>query len=176
MQRAERIFEEIHEMEGYLEDVFSGEAGELRIGCPEAPLKNVMPIIEEFKKIYPGVRLVVDQGSNAEMVKSVTDHRNDLAFIRYSPNNNKLKTKVLWREEIVLIASPQRTHCPSSEISVMQLSQVPLVVSREGSAVRDAVLDYLRRSRVTPDSSRIGKHHAPEAHGPAGQWIRIRGT
>lgn len=150
IQRAEKIFEDIHEMEGYLEDVFSGKTGELRIGCPEAPLKNVMPVVEEYKRVYPGVRVTIDQGSNAEMVKSITDHRNDLAFIRYSPNNSRLKTKVLWREEIVLIASSQSTHWPSSEISVMQLSQVPLVVRREGSAVREAVFDYLRRSRVTP--------------------------
>jgi DNA-binding transcriptional LysR family regulator len=150
MERAEKIFEEIHEMEGYLEDVFSGKTGELRVGCPEAPLKNVMSFIEEFKRTYPDVRVTVDQGSNTEMVKSIGDHRNDLAFVRYNPNNNKLKTKVLWREEIVLIASPQSTHWASSEISVMQLSQIPLVVRREGSAVRDIVFDYLRRSKVTP--------------------------
>jgi DNA-binding transcriptional LysR family regulator len=150
MQRAELIFQEIHEMEGFLGDVSSGKSGELRVGCPEAPLRNLMPLIERFKKTYPGVKIIFDQGSNAEMVKSIVDHRNELAVVRYSPNNSRLKAKVLWQDELVLIASPQSAHWPSSEISVMQLSQVPLVLRREGSAVREVVLEYLRRFKVTP--------------------------
>ena len=150
MQRAELIFQEIHEMEGFLGDVSSGKSGELRVGCPEAPLRNLMPLIERFKKTYPGVKIIFDQGSNAEMVKSIVDHRNELAVVRYSPNNSRLKAKVLWQDELVLIASPQSAPWPSSEISVMQLSQVPLVLRREGSAVREVVLEYLRRFKVTP--------------------------
>ena len=150
MQRAELIFQEIHEMEGFLGDVSSGKSGELRVGCPEAPLRNLMPLIERFKKTYPGVKIIFDQGSNAEMVKSIVDHRNELAVVRYSPNNSRLKAKALWQDELVLIASPQSAHWPSSEISVMQLSQVPLVLRREGSAVREVVLEYLRRFKVIP--------------------------
>jgi DNA-binding transcriptional LysR family regulator len=150
MQRAEQIFQEIHEMEGYLEDVSSGKSGDLHVGCPEAPLRNLMPLIETFKKTFPGVRIILDQGSNAEMVKSIVDHRNELAVVRYSPNNSKLKTKVLWQHDIVLIASPNSVHWPGYEISVMQLSQIPLVIKREGSAAREVVLEYLRKFKVTP--------------------------
>jgi len=150
MQRAEQIFQEIHEMEGYLEDVSSNKSGELHVGCPEAPLRNLMPLIETFKKNYPGIRIILDQGSNAEMIKSIVDHRNELAVVRYSPNNSRLKTKVLWQHDIVLIASPKSVHWPSSEISVMQLSQIPLVLKREGSAAREVVLEYLRKFKVTP--------------------------
>jgi DNA-binding transcriptional LysR family regulator len=153
MQRAEKIFEEIHDMEGYLEDISAGKSGDLRVGCPEAPLKNLAPLIETFRKTYPGVKIILDQGSNAEMVKSIVDHRNELAVVRYSPSNSRLKTKALWREEIVLIATPQSMHFTGSELSVMQLSQIPLILRREGSAVREVVLEYLRRFKVTPNVS-----------------------
>jgi DNA-binding transcriptional LysR family regulator len=150
IQRAELIFQEIHEMEGYLEDISSGKSGDLHVGCPEAPLRNLMPLIETFKKTYPGVRIILDEGSNAEMIKSIIDHQNELAVIRYSPNNSKLKTKALWQHDIVLIASPASVHWPGSEISVMQLSQIPLVIRREGSAAREVVLEYLRKFKITP--------------------------
>lgn len=150
LQRAELIFQEIHEMEGYLEDVSLGRLGELRIGSGEAPLRNLMPLIEVFKETNPGVRIIFDQGSNAEMVKSIVDHQNELAFIRYSPNNSRLKTKVLWQEDVVLVAAPKSVHWPGSEISVMQLSQIPLVLRREGSAIREVVREYLRRFKITP--------------------------
>jgi LysR family transcriptional regulator, transcriptional activator of the cysJI operon len=150
LQRAEHIFQEIHEMEGYLEDVSAGRSGELRMGCPEAPLRNLVPLIEMFRETHPEVKIIFDQGSNAEMIKSIADHRNELAVIRYSPNNSKLKTKVLWQEEIVLIASPKSVHWPGSKISVTNLSQIPLVLRNQGSAVREVVLEYLRTFKINP--------------------------
>jgi DNA-binding transcriptional LysR family regulator len=149
-KRADKIFQEIHEMEGFLEDVSTSKSGELRVGCPETPMKRLIPLIASFKKTYPGIRIILDQGTNAEMVKSIGDHRNELAVIRYRPNNSRLKTKVIWKEEVVLIASSQSIHLPGSEISVMQLSDIPLILRREGSAVREVVLEYLRKFRVTP--------------------------
>jgi DNA-binding transcriptional LysR family regulator len=149
-KRAEKIFQEIHEMEGFLEDVSTGKSGELRIGCPETPLKRLMPLIAEFKKNYPGIRVILDQGSNAEMVRSIGDHRNELAVIRYRPNNSRLKIKVIWKEEVVLIVPPKSVHLPGSEISIMLLSKIPLILRREGSAVREVVLEYLRKFKVKP--------------------------
>jgi DNA-binding transcriptional LysR family regulator len=150
LKRAEKIFQEIHEMEGFLEDVSTGKSGELRVGCPETPLKRLMPMIAAFKKTYPGIRIILDQGTNTEMVKSIRDHRNELAVIRYRPNNSRLKTRVIWKEEVVLIASPKSVHLPGSEISIMQLSDIPLILRREGSAVREVVLEYLRKFKVAP--------------------------
>jgi DNA-binding transcriptional LysR family regulator len=149
-ERAEKIFHEIHEMEGFLEDIATGKSGELRIGCPEIPLKRLMPVIEAFKKTYPGIRIIIDQGSNADMVKSVQDHRNELAVIRYRPTNSRLKTKVIWTDEVGLIGSPKSIHVSASEISVTQLSEIPLILRREGSAVREVALEHLRKFKVTP--------------------------
>ena len=137
-------------MEGFLEDVSTGKSGELRIGCPETPLKKLMPLIGTFKETYPGIRIIIDQASNAEMVKSIEDHRNELAVIRYKPNHSRLKVKVIWKEEVILIASPDSNYVPASEISVTQLSQIPLILRREGSAVREVVLEYLKKFKVIP--------------------------
>jgi len=149
-ERAKKIFREIHEMEGFLEDMATGKSGELHIGCPEIPLKRLMPMIEAFRKTYPGIRIILDQGSNADMVKSIEDHRNELAVIRYKPSTSRLKIKVIWTDEVVLIRSPKSVHLSASEISVTQLSEIPLILRREGSAVREVVLDYLRKFKVTP--------------------------
>jgi hypothetical protein len=58
---------------------------------------------EAFKKTYPGIRIILDQGSNSDMVKSVEDHRNELAVIRHKPSNSRPKIKVIWTDEVVLI-------------------------------------------------------------------------
>jgi DNA-binding transcriptional LysR family regulator len=133
-----------------LEDVSTGKSGELRVGCPEVPLKLLVPLIMAFQKTHPGIRVILDKGSNAEMVKSIADHRNELAIVQYRPSDSRLKIKVIGKEKVVLFASPKSAHLPGSEISVMQLSKIPLVLRQEGSALREIVLEYLRKFKVTP--------------------------
>ncbi len=149
-KRAEIIFQEIHEMEGFLEDMVTGKTGELRIGCPEIPLKRLMPVIDMFKKTYPGIRIIIDQGLNADMVKSVENHHNELAVIRHRPSTSRLKIKIIWTDEVILIRSPKGVHLSAPEISVTQLSKIPLIIRREGSAVREVVFEYLRKFKVSP--------------------------
>ena len=149
-KKAEKVFQEIHEIEGFLEDMATGKSGELRIGCPEIPLKRLMPVIEVFKKTYPGIRIILDQGLNSDMVKSVEDHRNELAVIQYRPSTSRLKIKVIWKDEVVLIRAPKSVHLSASEISVTQLSEIPLILRREGSAIREVVLEHLRKFKVRP--------------------------
>ena len=149
-KKAEKVFQEIHEIEGFLEDMATGKSGELRIGCPEIPLKRLMPVIEVFKKTYPGIRIILDQGLNSDMVKSVEDHRNELAVIQYRPSNSRLKIKVIWKDEVILIRATKSVHLSASEISVTQLSEIPLILRREGSAVRGVALEHLRRFKVSP--------------------------
>jgi len=149
-KRAEIIFQEIHEMEGFLEDMATGKTGELRIGCPEIPLKRLMPVIDMFKKTYPGIRIIIDQGLNADMVKSVENHHNELAVIRHRPSTSRLKIKIIWTDEVILIRSPKSVHLSAPEISVTQLSKIPLIIRREGSAVREVVFEYLRKFKVSP--------------------------
>jgi DNA-binding transcriptional LysR family regulator len=150
-KKAQRIFQEIHETESLLEDMSTFKRGELRIGCPEMPGTHPVPkLIAEFKKAYPGIKIIVDQGSDAEIVKSVEDRRNELVVVWPGPNTGRMKIRVIGKEELVLIASGKSSIAPGSELSVQALSEIPLVLKKEGSATREVVLEYLRKFRVHP--------------------------
>jgi len=160
-KRAERIFQEIHETESYLEDISTGKLGELRIGCPEMPCTHPVPrLIAEFKKAYPGIKIIVDQGVDAEILKSIEDRRNELVVVWHRPNTDRLKIRVIGKEKLVLIASSSSTRAPGSEISVRQLSEIPMILKGEGSATREVVVEYLRKFKVHPliasESSNVG--------------------
>lgn len=151
LRKAEKIFQGIQEMEAFLEDMSTGKSGELRIGCPEMPGQYLLPkLIVEFKKAYPGIKVVLDQGNSAEMAKSIEDRRNELVFIRHRPADPRLKTRAIRKEELVLIASPSSVHVAGNEISVAHLSEIPLILTREGSGIREVLLEYFRRFKVEP--------------------------
>lgn len=149
-KKAERIFQEIHDTESFLEDMSRSKRGELRIACPEMPGIRVPKLIAEYKNLYPGVRIIVDQGTDAEMVKSVEDRRNELVIVWHRPTTVRMKVRVIGKEKFVLVASTASTRVPGDQISVRDLGEIPLILKGEGSATRQVVLEYLRKFKVNP--------------------------
>ncbi len=151
-QKAERVFQGIQDMENFLEDVSTSRAGELRIGCPQTPAKFIMPrLISRFQAAYPGIRILLDQGTSSELARKILNQDVDLAFVRYRPEEKRFKTKIMGREEVVLLAAADSTTFPGDEISVTRLTELPLIVPKAGSGMRQVVFEYLRRYNVTPN-------------------------
>jgi DNA-binding transcriptional LysR family regulator len=151
-QKAETVFQGIREMENFLEDASTSRAGELRIGCPQTPAKFIMPrLISRFQEAYPGIRIILDQGTTAELARKILNQEVDLAFVRYRPEEKRFKVKIMGREEVLLVAATGSTDFPGDEISIAQLAEPPLIVPKEGSGMRQVVFEYLRRYKVTPN-------------------------
>mgnify|MGYP006428576993 CR=1 FL=1 len=150
-ERCDKIFKEIKDMEDYIEDISTSKMGVLKIGCPQTPAKYIMPrLIAEFKKTYPGIRILLNQGDNSEMLKSILNHKNELAVIRRRGDDTRLKVKSFGSENLVLVAAPKSRNLLVSEISITQLATIPLIVPQEGSATRDVVFEYFRKFKLTP--------------------------
>lgn len=149
--KCSRIFDQIRDMENFLEDISRAKSGVLRIGCPPSLAKYIIPpYISSFKKTYPGIRIVLNQGNNSEMIKSILNHQNELAFCRPRLDEKKIKVKVFRREELVLVTSPKSSTIPIDEISIPLLSTIPLIVPQKGSATRDVTFEYFKKLKVTP--------------------------
>lgn len=173
-----RIFDQIKEMENFIEDISRAKSGVLRIGCPQSIAKYIIhPLIPSFKKIYPGIRIVLDQGNNLEMIKSILNHKNELVLCRPTPNEKRLKARVFRREDLVLVTSLEGNIITTDEISISMLSSIPLILPKHGSATRDVVFEYFKKFRITPnivlesDTIDLTKDLVRNGHG-AGFFIR----
>lgn len=149
-EKAENIFGEIKVLENFVEDVSTGKSGELRIGSTQTSAKYIVPpLIAAFKDAYPGLKVVLNQGSNAEIVRSILDNKNELAIIR-NVYDRRLKVKTIGRTDVVLTAVRGSAFFPSQTISISELPNAPLFVPEQGSATREIIFEYLRRFKVTP--------------------------
>ena len=150
-ERCDKIFNQIQDMEDFLQDISMTRLGVLRIGCPQVPAKYIMPrLLRIFKEKHPGIRIVIDEGDNVEMEKNIFNSKNELAVIRCRPHDKRLKVKVFGREELVLIAAPNSSHVLTTEISITQLTTTPMIMPKEGAATREVTFEYLQKFKVTP--------------------------
>jgi len=152
-KKCKTIFGRINQLEDWVDSVSHVGSGILRVGCPPTPAKYFMPpLIKIFHEKYPGVKLILDQGSSSEMVKSIQSHSDEIAIVLLRPGEHKrkVKLKVFGSENLVLIAAPDSRNIRTERISVKQLSTVPLILPPKGSAIREVILDYLSRLKVKP--------------------------
>ncbi|MBN2062747.1 MAG: LysR family transcriptional regulator [Deltaproteobacteria bacterium] len=150
-KKSEVIFDKIRELEYFFDGISGLKAGELRIGCPPSASIHVLPgLISNFKKSYPQVKLILEHGTHSEMIQNILNRQNELAVICPNPKEKRIKTKVLWEDEIVLIAAMESDLLPADEISIPELADIPLILPKEGTATREKVFEYYHKLRQTP--------------------------
>jgi DNA-binding transcriptional LysR family regulator len=146
-----KIFEDIDNFELFISDISLGNCGELKIGCSETAAIYVMPqFISPFQHTYPGVKVIIDRGTTAEMVRNLFEYKNELVVISYMPNDKRIRMRLMGKKEIVFIASFNSEHLQKDYISIEELNTIPFIVPNDGSATRDIIFEYLNRFTVYP--------------------------
>ena len=150
-EKARKVFEDLDHLALLIEDMSKQKSGELRIGCSETAAIDVMPkLITAFQSYYPGITVIVDRGTTAEMMKSVLDHRNELVVARYRPDDKRLKMRLMGRKEISLLVAYKSARLPRERISIAALNKVPLIAPIKGSAIREIIDEHLNQFKVSP--------------------------
>jgi DNA-binding transcriptional LysR family regulator len=150
-ERVQKIFEDIKNLETFIADLSKIKSGAVKIGCSETAAISVMPgLIKVFKQTYPDIKVIIDRGTNADMVSSLLDHQNELLIVRYRSKEKRFKMRHMGRKEILLVAVNESDLLPQHNISIGELSKVPLIVPLNGSATREIVRDHLKRFKVYP--------------------------
>ncbi|MBI5584296.1 MAG: LysR family transcriptional regulator [Deltaproteobacteria bacterium] len=150
-ERARKIFEDVQNLETFLADIGRMKSGVLKIGCSETAAVYVMPrLIKIFKQTYPDIKVIIDRGTNEDMIRSLLEHKHELLIVRHRPEDKRLKMRHMGRQEILLVASQESNLLTRETIPVAELGKIPLIVPLKGSATREIVHEYLKRFQVAP--------------------------
>jgi LysR family transcriptional activator of glutamate synthase operon len=87
----------------------SGEPrGEVKIGAlPTVAAYVLPPVVAEFHKAHPAVKLIVHEGFASHLEAKVLRGELDLAMVQYPVKNEELSALRLWREEHVAAVPPR---------------------------------------------------------------------
>ncbi|MFH0728440.1 MAG: LysR family transcriptional regulator [Pseudomonadota bacterium] len=155
-KRTQHIFEQIENLEKFIEDISERKSGVLIIGCSETAAISVVPsIIKEFKKNYPGIKTVLDRGTTKDMIQSLLDRKTELVVVRYGLNDKRLDDKsvkmhYMGKKEIILVAARESVLVPKNMILPEELNDIPIILPIKGSATREIVSEHLKKFSVSP--------------------------
>jgi DNA-binding transcriptional LysR family regulator len=152
LEHARRIFDLEAELERALAETRQLKRGLLRISTTKTYARYVMPhYVSRFHESHPEIQVNIDEGSSAEVCRSLLDGRTELGVLAASRQVKGLTFVPFRREEVCLFASPKSALVQRGErITIKDLADQPLIMREEGSSLCELVLRCLDEQGVSP--------------------------
>jgi DNA-binding transcriptional LysR family regulator len=131
-----------------LEDVRALRAGRLAIAANELTCLYLLPVLDQFRRLYPGVSVTVQRSLASRVPASVLDYAVDLGVTTYRPAEPGLRAIVVYRDQLVFVVPPSHPLARRPEVSITMLGSESFVAHHVASPFRDRVVEAFRTHRV----------------------------
>jgi len=132
-----------------LEDVRALRAGRLAIAANELTCLYLLPVLDEFRRLYPGVSVTVQRSLASRVPASVLDYAVDLGVTTYRPLEESIRSVVVYKDELVFVVPATHPLARRTEVSITTLGSESFVAHHVQSPYRERVVEAFRRHRVT---------------------------
>ncbi len=108
--------------------------GSLRIGSfgPTSTIRLLPPILEAFKKDYPGIEVRIDEGPDQEVAQWIQERRVDVGFVVLP--DDRFETYELVQDELVALLPKDSDLAAKTAIKPRDLCDRPFLMTEAGSA------------------------------------------
>ena len=146
---AEKIFDlEIH-AEDTIREFMQQKQGHIRIDASESFGAYYLPsIVNPVSKEHPHVRFSVNILPSALVVKNVANLNNDIGFISFPIENEKVISREILEDHMIFVASPHHPLVSKRRLTYMDLSGQSMIVHEKGSFSYQATHHFLTKHNV----------------------------
>lgn len=122
--------------------------GLLRIGSigTSTSLRLLPPLIEKFRRRYPGVEVHVTERADPDIEKDLVERKVEIGVVRLPQPS--LDTVALATDELVAILPQNHSLARGATVSVRDLAEYPLILTQAGS--QDMVMGMFERAGFRP--------------------------
>jgi LysR family hydrogen peroxide-inducible transcriptional activator len=154
VRRAVRILEEAEMAIREASDAKSLVSGALTIGVLPTIAPYLLPeTIGAFARKYPGVEIVVQEDTTAQLLKQLTTYEIDFALVSDPIEDSRFEVRELFAEELLLALPPGHPLTRKRTVPAAALRGERLIVMREGHCLGDQVLGFCEQREMKPTVS-----------------------
>jgi DNA-binding transcriptional LysR family regulator len=148
---AEKIFHITISAEKALDGLKTLRHGTLRLGTTKNYARYLMPsLIAKFHSLYPGIKIMLDEGSSLEVTRSLFDLKNELAIVAKIEDRKGIHFIPFTKEELVLVLSPRNPLTHKRPVPFQALAKEPWIMREFGSGIRRVTEELFKKYRISP--------------------------
>ena len=122
--------------------------GKVSISANEHTVFYLLPVIEEFRKLHPMIKIEVQRGVASRIPKQITGREVELGVISFTPNDDSLRSVAVMNDELVLVVSPKHEFAERGSVSIKELGDVTFVAHNAPSPYRQKVIETFEKNKT----------------------------
>jgi len=144
-----RRFENLQgELENALAEMRDKSAGRLTIGANESTTIYLLDHIERYRRQFPKIKVQIRRSLSSKIPAELLDGDLELGILTYDPEDDRLVTKVIYRDHLAFIVSPKHRLAAREDISITDLGAEQFIAHNVVSPYRAVVLREFQRHKV----------------------------
>src|SRR5579864_6319983 len=124
------------------------QKGKLVIAANEFTALYLLPVLAEFRRLHPMIKITVQRALGSRIPDDVLQHSAELGVLSYKPEEPRLHSVVTYLDELVLVVPPNHPLASARELSIRQLGAESFVAHIVSSPYREKVLQTFQRYKT----------------------------
>ncbi|MHB1686078.1 MAG: LysR substrate-binding domain-containing protein [Ignavibacteriaceae bacterium] len=153
---AEKIFNLQLKLENNLNSFKEDQTGLLRLGASTTIAQYVItPALSKFHKNFPHIKLSLITGNSNQVADALIKGEIDLGIVEGKVKNRDLKYSRFISDELVAASSANNILIKENEISIEELTRLPLILRERGSGTLEVFEHVLKNKKVKLSSLNV---------------------
>lgn len=124
-----------------LREMKSLQNGKVTISANEHTVFYLLPVIEEYRKQHPTIKIEVHRGAASRIPDQITAREVELGVISFKPSDASLRSVSVLTDELQLIVAPGHRFAGKPTVSVKDLAAETFVAHNAPSPYRQKVIE-----------------------------------
>lgn len=131
-----------------LEELRQVQRGTLVIAANEFTSLYLLPVLEEFRRFSPMIKISIRRSLASAIADQVLDHTVELGVLSFRPENPLLQSVVVFRDELVFVVPSAHPLAKAKSVSIRQLGAESFVAHNVVSPYRMKVLEAFKKHKT----------------------------
>jgi len=124
------------------------QKGKLSIAANEFTALYLLPVLTEYRRLHPMIRITVLRALGSHIPGEVLQHNAELGVLTYDPDETRLRQIVVYQDELIFVMPPSHPLANEKGISIRQLGAESFVAHNVTSHYREKVIEAFRRHKT----------------------------
>jgi DNA-binding transcriptional LysR family regulator len=148
VEYAERLLNLRNDAQGALVELRELHQGKLAIAANEFTALYLLPVLAEFRRLHPMIKITVQRALGSHIPDDVLRHNSELGVLTYDPQDPQLCSTVVYLDELIFVVPPRHPLATSHQVSIRQLGAESFVAHIVSSPYREKVIQAFKRHKT----------------------------
>jgi len=137
-----------NEASGALTELRSLHRGRPNLAANEYTCLYLLPLLDEFRKQNPRIKLAVQRTLASRIPDEVLLHSVEFGVVSFRPEDSQVRSIVVYLDELAFVVNPRHPLAEAGKVSIRQLGAQNFIAHNVPSPQRQKVIQTFRRHKT----------------------------